>query len=60
MINTETMPPSFWNWFLIGFKRSKRDDKKLMAYTRVYSASKMKLNKLPIKNALRAAFQNEI
>lgn len=60
MINTETMPPSFWNWFLIGFKRSKRDDKKLIAYTRVYAASKMKLNKLPIKNALRAAFQNEM
>ena len=40
MINTETMPPSFWNWFLIGYNKSKEDEDKMLAYTRVYSASK--------------------
>ena len=24
MINTETMPPSFWNWFLIGYNKKMR------------------------------------
>ena len=36
MINTETMPPSFWNWFLIGYNKSKEDEDKMLAYTRVY------------------------
>ena len=39
MINTETMPKSFWNWFLIGYSRCKNDDKRL-TYTRVYTASR--------------------
>ncbi len=60
MINTETMPVSFWNWFIIGFKRCKRDDKKMLSYIRIYTANKMKLNRLPMKGALRAAFRNEI
>lgn len=39
MINTETMPKSFWNWFLIGYSRSKNDDKRLN-YTRIYTANR--------------------
>ena len=60
MINTDTMPVSFWNWFVIGFKRCRRDDKKMLAYIRIYTANKMKLSRLPVKGALRAAFQNEV
>ncbi len=59
MINTDTMPTSFWNWFIIGFKHCRRDDKKMLAYIRIYSSNKMKLSRLPVKGALRAAFQNE-
>ncbi|MCC8168955.1 MAG: hypothetical protein LIO59_00975 [Oscillospiraceae bacterium] len=57
IINTETMPASFWNWFLIGYNRCKRDDA-LIAYTRVYSASKKKISKLPIRQKMRETFQN--
>ena len=59
MINTETMPDSFWNWFLIGAKRSARDDKKMLAYIRIYNANKLKLNRLQVKSALRKVFKDE-
>ncbi len=59
IVNTETMPESFWNWFLIGAKRCKRDDKKQLAYIHVYNASKMKLNRLKIKNELRKTFKED-
>ena len=59
MINTETMPDSFWYWFLIGSQRSRRDDKKMIAYIRIYETNKMKLNRLPIKEELRKAFKDE-
>ena len=45
---------------MIGFKRCRRDDKKMLAYIRIYTANKMKLSRLPVKGALRAAFQNEV
>lgn len=57
IINTETMPASFWNWFLIGYNRCKRDDA-IIAYTRVYSASKKKISKLPVRQKMRQTFQN--
>lgn len=59
MINTDTMPNSFWNWFLIGARRCKRDDKKLLSFIRIYNANKMKLGKLPIREALRRTFKDE-
>ncbi len=58
MINMDTMCPSFWNWFLIGYGRCKRDDEKMLTYTRVYEASKSKMSKLPIRKKLRAVFGN--
>jgi hypothetical protein len=58
MINTETMPPSFWNWFLIGYNKCSRDEDKLLAYTRVYNASKMKMSKVPAKKRMRETFQD--
>ena len=59
MINTETMPDSFWNWFLIGAKRSRRNDKKLLSYIRIYEANKIKLGRLEIKSALRKEFKDD-
>lgn len=58
MINMDTMCTSFWNWFLIGFVHCKRDDEKLLTYTRIYEANKTKMSKLPIRKKLRAAFGN--
>lgn len=58
MINTETMPPSFWNWFLIGYNRSLKNEDKLLAYTRVYNASKHNMSKVPAKKKMRETFQN--
>ncbi|MDD6762784.1 MAG: hypothetical protein PUD92_03975 [Clostridiales bacterium] len=59
MVSTETMPESFWNWFLIGAGRCRRDDKKQLAFIRVYEANKMKLSRLPIKEKLRKTFRDE-
>lgn len=57
IINTDTMPASFWNWFLIGYNHCKRDDA-IIAYTRVYSASKKKISRLPIRQKMKQTFQN--
>ena len=59
IVNTETMPDSFWNWFLIGAMRSKRDDKKMLSYMRIYETNKLKLNRLNVKNDLRKVFKGE-
>ncbi|MCC8161483.1 MAG: hypothetical protein LIO53_09320 [Oscillospiraceae bacterium] len=60
MINTETMPPSFWNWFLIGYNKCRRDEDKMLVYTRVYSASRMKMSKVPAKKKMRKVFQDVV
>ena len=59
IISTETVPESFWNWFLIGAMRSKRDDKKMLSYIRIYEANKMRLSRYSIKNELRNIFKDE-
>lgn len=59
IVSTQTMPDSFWNWFLIGAMRSKRDDKKMLSYIRIYEANKMRFNRLDIKNELRNVFKDE-
>lgn len=59
IIDTETVPPGFWNWFAIGAKRSKRDDRLMLSYMRVYEANKMKLNRFAVKNELRRIFKDE-
>ena len=60
MVNTDTVPPSFWNWFLIGYNKCKRDDDKLLAYTRVYSASKARMSRVPAKKKMRETFQDVV
>ena len=59
MINTETMPGSFWNWFLMGAQRRRRDDKKMLIYTRIYNANKINLNRLQVKSTLRKVFKDD-
>ena len=59
MINTETMPPSFWNWFLIGAQRARRNDKVMLTYSRIYESNKLKLNRLQVKSSLRKVFKDE-
>lgn len=59
IVNMETVPDSFWNWFLIGAQRSKRDDRRMLAYMRIYEANKMKLNRLSVKSELRRVFRDE-
>ena len=56
----DTMCTSFWNWFIIGYSKCKRDDEKMLTYARVYEASKTKLSKLPMqmRRKLRAEFTN--
>lgn len=58
MISAKTMPESFWNWFLIGAERSRRDDKKQLAFIRIYEANRRKLNRLPIRDEMRKAFRD--
>lgn len=56
IINTDTMPESFWDWFIIGYNRCKPDDNKLLIYHRIYLANKDKLAALPIGSRLREVF----
>lgn len=58
MVNTETMPISFWDWFLIGYGRCERDEDKMLVYSRVYSASKDRMSRVPVKKKMRELFQD--
>lgn len=59
IIDFDSVPESFWNWFLIGAMRSGRDDKKMMSYMRIYEANKVKLNRYKIKSELHRVFKDE-
>ena len=59
IINTETMYDAFWNWFLIGYKKCRRDDDKALNYSRVYGAISKKISRLPMRKKLRAAFADQ-
>ncbi len=58
IINIETMYNGFWNWFLIGYNKCKKDDDKALTYTRIYKANKAKMSRLPVRKKLRATFGN--
>lgn len=58
IINMDTMYQGFWNWFLIGYNKCRRDDEKALTYTRIYQANKSKMSRLPVRKKLRAAFAN--
>ena len=57
IINTETVPESFWNWFIIGFKNSRDDDTKILNYTHIYEANKRKLMRMRAGKQLREVFK---
>lgn len=52
MINSETMEPDFWSWFLIGFKRCQHDEGIRLTYQRVFDANEDDLKRLPIYTRL--------
>ncbi len=58
IINTQTMPASFWNWFLIGYTRCTRDDA-IIAYTRIYEASRKRIARLPVREKMKQTFKNQ-
>lgn len=58
IVNTETMPRSFWDWFLIGYEKCSRDDDKILNYTRVYMASKANMQKIPARKKLNDVFSD--
>lgn len=59
IINTDTMYEAFWNWFLIGYKKCRRDDEKALNYSRIYRAIEKKISRLPSRKKLRAAFADQ-
>ena len=56
IVNAETMTKSFWDWFLIGYGKCDRDEGKLLNYTRVYMASKNRMQKIPARKRLEELF----
>ena len=59
MVSADTMPVSFWNWFLIGYSRCKEQDDKILNYTHVYDGSRAGLMKLPnLRKRMKMAFKN--
>ncbi len=58
IINAETMPPSFWDWFLIGYRMAGKDMDIKTVYQRVYLSNKTKLLRVPARSRLRKEFRN--
>lgn len=59
IINADTMPESFWNWFVIGYKRCGNNDITALNYIRIYEASKRKFLRMPAGKMLRETFNKE-
>ena len=56
IVNPDTMPESFWNWFIIGYNKCKPDDSKLLIYHRIYLSNKDALSALPIGDYINEVF----
>ena len=56
IVNPDTMPESFWNWFIIGYNKCKPDDSKLLIYHRIYLSNKEALSALPIGSYINEVF----
>lgn len=56
IINADTMPESFWNWFAIGYKHCKEDDITALNYIRIYEASKRRFLRMEAGKILREVF----
>ena len=57
IIDTETVPNNFWDWFMLGFERCGGDEDKILNYTRIYEANKRKLLRTPYSKRLRQVFK---
>lgn len=57
IIDTETVPQNFWNWFVLGFEHCDGDEDKMLNYTRIYEANKRKLLRTPYSKRLREVFK---
>ena len=57
IVNPETMPESFWNWFMIGYNKCKPDDSKLLIYHRIYLSNKAALSALPMGGQINEVFR---
>ncbi len=57
IVNTQTMPESFWEWFIIGYNRCKPDDKRLIVYNRIYLSNKAELSAMSIGNYINNVFR---
>lgn len=60
IITSETMCPSFWNWFLIGYRRKSDDVQTQNVYQHVYLANRSKLAQAPNRNLLRREFAHAV
>ena len=58
IVNPETMNPGFWEWFLIGYLRSRADEDKMLTYTRVYTAGKDTIPRGNAKSRMQTVFQD--
>ncbi|MBR0469810.1 MAG: hypothetical protein IJJ55_01190, partial [Clostridia bacterium] len=58
IVNPETMNPGFWEWFLIGYLRSRADEDKMLTYTRVYTASKDTIPRGNVRSRMQTVFQD--
>ncbi len=60
IIDAQTMCPSFWNWFLIGYRRNCADPIKENVYSHVYLANRRQLASVPNRRALRREFSHAV
>lgn len=60
IVNPDTMPESFWSWFIIGYNRCKPDDSKLLIYHRIYLSNRERLESLPIGAQIKETFKTAI
>ncbi|MCD8391480.1 MAG: hypothetical protein LUD03_06540 [Firmicutes bacterium] len=58
IVNPSTMPESFWNWFILGYKRCAPDDSKILNYNRIYLSHKSELRATEAGDRLREAFKD--
>ncbi len=57
IVNTKTMPESFWDWFVIGYNRCKPDDKRLLIYHRIYLSNKAELSAMSMGGYINEVFR---
>ncbi len=55
IINPQTMPQSFWNWFVIGYSRCTADDA-VINYNRIYLSHREELLRCDAAKQIREAF----